>query len=113
MRKATRSRSSRGRISRRRRPPPAHATRIDAVARSLPSGAIVGPDELLADAATRVVLRPQLDALTVVDGSGRLIGVVTATDLTTACDRSALGLPIRKMEPPNELRRSPQRAALP
>ncbi|WP_024805035.1 site-2 protease family protein [Nocardia sp. BMG51109] len=93
--------------------PVRHATRIDAVARRLPSGTIAGADELLADAATRVVLRPTLDAITVVDASGRLIGIVTATDLTTACDRSALGLPTRKVSPPNELRLTPDRDALP
>ncbi|RDI55240.1 site-2 protease family protein [Nocardia mexicana] len=84
-------------------------TPIRAVARGLPSGTIVGPDELLADAATRVVLRPKLDALTVVDASRRLIGIVTATDLTTACDRSALGLPVPKAHPSNAIHPSADR----
>lgn len=81
-------------------PAAAHATTsVRATARPLPRGTIVGPDIPLADAATRVVLRPGLDAITVVDHAGRLIGVVTTTDLTTACDRSALGLPVRNPRP--------------
>jgi Zn-dependent protease len=69
---------------------------LSTCARPLPAGAVVHEEELLADAATRVLLRPKLDALTVVDTYGHLTGIVTATDLVTACDRSALGLPIRR-----------------
>ncbi|MEU6562739.1 site-2 protease family protein [Nocardia nova] len=68
-------------------------TTVHSVARALRPAALAGQDELLADVATRVVLRPRLDAVAVVDPSGRLSGLITATDLTTACDRSALGLP--------------------
>ncbi|RDI68291.1 site-2 protease family protein [Nocardia pseudobrasiliensis] len=75
-------------------------TQISGVARRLPPGGILAEDGLLADAATRVVLRPSLDAIAVVDPAGRLTGIVTATDLATACDRSALGLPIRKTHSP-------------
>ncbi|MET9492950.1 hypothetical protein [Nocardia sp. NPDC006630] len=54
------------------------------------------PDDLLATVASRVVLRPNLDAIAVVvDGAGRLTGLLTATDLALACDRSALELPFR------------------
>ena len=49
--------------------------------------------ESLAAAAARVVLRPGVDLIAVTD-SGRLVGIVTATDLLRVCDRSALGLPI-------------------
>jgi len=73
--------------------PARDTTFLRSVARPLRTAAIVGQDDLLADVATRVVLRPKLDAITVVDPAGRLTGVVTATDLATACDRSALGLP--------------------
>ncbi|WP_040800871.1 site-2 protease family protein [Nocardia higoensis] len=70
------------------------STRLGSAARDLPASARVRPDELLATVATRTVLRPDVDAVTVVDDRGRLVGVLTATDLTTACQRSALGLPI-------------------
>ncbi len=69
-------------------------TVLRSVARPLRAAAVARQDEALADVATRTVLRPKLDAIAVVDGSGRLTGVVTATDLITACDRSALGLPV-------------------
>ncbi len=69
-------------------------TALHSVARPLRAAAIAGPDDLLADVATRIVLRPKLDAIAVVDTSGHLTGIVTATDVTTACDRSALGLPV-------------------
>lgn len=76
-------------------PEPRRATtRLGSAARSLPASARARPDELLGTVATRTVLRPDVDAVTVVDERGRLIGVLTATDLTTACQRSALGLPI-------------------
>ncbi|RMI33593.1 hypothetical protein EBN03_10850 [Nocardia stercoris] len=58
--------------------------------------AVVTEDTLLADAATRVVLRPKLDAVVAVDAAGRVTGIVSAADLTTACDRSALGLPVER-----------------
>ncbi|UFS97928.1 site-2 protease family protein [Nocardia huaxiensis] len=74
------------------------------LARRLPPTAIVGADEPLAEVATRVLLRPNLDAVAVVDPVGRLAGLVTATDLTLACDRSALGLPIDHTTAPEPLR---------
>jgi Zn-dependent protease len=81
-------------------PVPARATTsVATLARPLPPAAIVGADELLGDAATRVILRPKLDAITVVGAQGRVMGIVTATDLTIACDRSALGLPVVRPEP--------------
>lgn len=70
-------------------------TRLATLARPLPPAAIVDADELLGNAATRVVLRPELDAIAVVDARHRVIGIVTATDLATACHRSALGLSAR------------------
>ncbi|WP_245720319.1 site-2 protease family protein [Nocardia uniformis] len=69
-------------------------TLVRAIARRLPASAIAHADEHVADAAARTVLRPNLDAIAVIDGDGRLSGVVTATDLALACTRSALGLPI-------------------
>ncbi|WP_063820457.1 site-2 protease family protein [Nocardia aobensis] len=74
--------------------PARETTLVRSVARPLRAVAIVGRDDLLADVATRVVLRPKLDAVAVVDRFGRLTGLITATDLVTACDRSALGLPV-------------------
>ncbi|WP_067537032.1 site-2 protease family protein [Nocardia crassostreae] len=71
-----------------------HTARLGRIARPLPPGAIANADERLADVAARAVLRPNLDAVAVVDIGGHLTGVVTATDLILACDRSALGLPI-------------------
>ncbi|KZM74704.1 site-2 protease family protein [Nocardia terpenica] len=85
-------------------------TTLSAAGRPLPRGAIVGVDDLLADAATRVVLRPALDAVAVVDAVGRLCGIVTATDLITACDRSALGLPLRTPHVPDDLPASDHRS---
>lgn len=70
-------------------------TALAPLARPLPPAAIVGADDLVGDAATRVVLRPALDAIAVVDAENRVIGIVTATDLATACHRSALGLSAR------------------
>lgn len=69
---------------------------LTAVARTLPPTAIVTEDTLVADVVSRVVLRPNLDAVAVVDTAGRLTGLVTATDLALACNRSALGLPIQR-----------------
>ncbi|WP_040786462.1 site-2 protease family protein [Nocardia pneumoniae] len=80
---------------------PARAgTTVGRVARALPAGAIARADEPLGDVASRVVLRPNLDAVAVVDADGRLTGLITSTDLVLACDRSALGLPLRIGERP-------------
>ncbi|MGY4103075.1 site-2 protease family protein [Nocardia sp. R16R-3T] len=79
-------------------------TAVRGVARPLPPTARVSGDELLATVASQVVLRPDFGVVTVIDPHGRLIGVVTATDLTLAVQRSALGLPARRPEryrPPN------------
>ncbi|WP_433685282.1 site-2 protease family protein [Nocardia sp. CA-119907] len=80
------------------------STAVRRVARPLPPTARVVGDEPLATVASQVVLRPDLDIITVIDQHGRLIGVVTATDLTLAVQRSALGLPVHRPEryrPPN------------
>lgn len=69
-------------------------TRLGDIARRLTPAGIAGPDELLADVMCRVVLRPNLDAIAVVDDDGRLTGMLTTTDLVLAADRSALGLPV-------------------
>ncbi|WP_324193701.1 site-2 protease family protein [Nocardia otitidiscaviarum] len=69
-------------------------THLRDLARELPSTAIVRPDARLADVASHTVLRPNLDAVAVVDADGRLTGLVTATDMVLACQRSALGLPV-------------------
>ncbi|WP_167475191.1 site-2 protease family protein [Nocardia arthritidis] len=68
---------------------------IAKTARPLPPAAKVDEDTLLSEAASRAVLRPDLDLIAAVDRFGRLSGVVTATDLALACHRSALGLPVR------------------
>ncbi|MGQ4600580.1 site-2 protease family protein [Nocardia sp. R6R-6] len=70
-------------------------TPVGRAARSLPAGAIAREDEPLGDVASRAVLRPNLDAVAVVDAAGTLMGLITSTDLVLACDRSALGLPLR------------------
>ncbi|MEV6391511.1 site-2 protease family protein [Nocardia xishanensis] len=70
-------------------------TTVGSAARALPAGALAREDEPLIDVASRVVLRPNLDAVAVVGEDGRLIGLITSTDLVLACDRSALGLPPR------------------
>jgi Zn-dependent protease len=89
-------------------PAPARVTTaVSAVARPLSSGAVVHEQDLLADAATRVVLRPELDAIAVVDRIGRLSGVVTATDLVTACERSTLGITPTRPHPPTDRRSHP------
>ncbi len=75
---------------------PARATTtVGSAARALPAGALAREDEPLIDVASRVVLRPNLDAVAVVGADGRLTGLITSTDLVLACDRSALGLPPR------------------
>ncbi|WP_280247922.1 site-2 protease family protein [Nocardia abscessus] len=71
------------------------ATTVGRAARPLPAGALARECEPLGDVASRAVLRPNLDAVAVVDADGRLTGLVTSTDLVLACDRSALGLPVR------------------
>ncbi|MEV6339367.1 site-2 protease family protein [Nocardia vinacea] len=79
-------------------------TPVRKLARPLPPTARVSGADLLSTAAAQVVLRPDFDVITVIDPHGRLIGVVTATDLTLAVQRSALGLPARRPErypPPN------------
>ncbi|MGW4325102.1 CBS domain-containing protein [Nocardia sp. NPDC004573] len=75
---------------------PARATTtVGRAARALPTGAIAREDELLSDVASRGVLRPNLDAVAVIDADGRLTGLITSSDLVLACDRSVLGLPLR------------------
>ncbi|WP_433520187.1 site-2 protease family protein [Nocardia pseudovaccinii] len=79
-------------------------TAVRSLARPLPSKARVSGDELLSTVASQVVLRPDFDVIAVIDPPGRLVGVVTATDLTLAVQRSALGLPAHRPEryqPPN------------
>ncbi|MBF6301548.1 site-2 protease family protein [Nocardia amamiensis] len=73
---------------------------VGGAARTLPAGAIAREDEPLGDVASRVVLRPNLDAIAVIDADGKLTGLITSTDLVLACDRSALGLPLRIGEGP-------------
>ncbi|NEW34080.1 CBS domain-containing protein [Nocardia cyriacigeorgica] len=67
---------------------------VSEVARPLPARARVLADDKLSDVAARVVLRPDLDIIAVVDSRGRAIGLVTAGDVAHACRRSELGLPI-------------------
>lgn len=83
------------------------------VARRVPAAAIAHPGEPLADLASRIVLRPNLDAVLVIDDASRLVGMLTATDIVLACDRSALGLPTRNTQAPNDLRQIPDSRALP
>jgi Zn-dependent protease len=73
-------------------------TAVRAVARALPPAARAAGDELLSTVASRVVLRPDFDVITAVDTHERLVGLVTATDLTLACYRSALGLSAHRPE---------------
>ncbi|WP_375336148.1 site-2 protease family protein [Nocardia sp. SYP-A9097] len=50
-------------------PEPARpSTRLGDIARHVPAAAIAAPDDLLADVAARIILRPNLDAVLVVDG---------------------------------------------
>jgi Zn-dependent protease/CBS domain-containing protein len=62
------------------------------VARPLPRFAIARADSSLAAVVARTMLRPGRDLIAVVDADGRLVGVLTATDLAQICDRTALGL---------------------
>lgn len=88
---------------------PARATTtVGDAARALPAVALAREQELVSDVASRVVLRPNLDAVAVVDADGRLIGLITSTDLVLACDRSALGLPARPRPVQPPLREGPQ-----
>ncbi|WP_157107049.1 site-2 protease family protein, partial [Nocardia arthritidis] len=65
---------------------PARATTtVGVAARALPAAALTREDEPLSDVASRVVLRPNLDAVAVVDADGKLTGLFTATDLVLAC----------------------------
>ncbi|MVU78365.1 CBS domain-containing protein [Nocardia sp. ET3-3] len=77
----------------RPRTPIQAGTTLAELARPLAPAAIAGTDARVADVIARIVLRPSLDAIAVVDTTGRLAGLVTATDLALVCDRSALGLP--------------------
>lgn len=72
-------------------------TTVGAACRPLPAAAVAPGSELLSTIATKVMLRPGLDLVAVVD-QGRLTGIVTATDLVRACERSALDL--RTHRPP-------------
>ncbi|MFE3027541.1 site-2 protease family protein [Nocardia tengchongensis] len=76
------------------RTPARPGLRVADLARPLAPAAIARPQDLVGDIVARIVLRPDLDVVAVVDPSGRLTGLVTATDLALACNRSALGLPI-------------------
>ncbi|MTE14283.1 site-2 protease family protein [Nocardia aurantiaca] len=81
---------------------PAHpGLRVAELARPLPPAAIAHVDDLLGDVIARIVLRPNLDAVVVVDPTGRLAGLVTSTDLTLVCNRSALGLPVHPTVTPS------------
>lgn len=73
---------------------------VGAVARPLPPMAHMRVDDRITDALTKTMLRPGLGLIAVVDEAGHLIGIVTATDLQDACDRSALGLPVQRRTRP-------------
>lgn len=66
----------------------------------LPDTARVHPDARVETVISTAMLRPGLDLLAVVDASGRLVGVVTATDLRRVCERTSLGLPLAR--PPDD-----------
>ncbi|GAB2644507.1 site-2 protease family protein [Prescottella soli] len=70
------------------------------LARPLPDTARVHPDARVETVLSTAVLRPGLDLLAVVDAGGRLVGIVTATDLRRVCERTSLGLPLAP--PPDE-----------
>lgn len=67
---------------------------VAALARALPDTARVRPDARVETVVSTAVLRPGLDLLAVVDADGRLVGIVTATDLQRVCERTSLGLPL-------------------
>lgn len=71
--------------------------RLGSVARRLPKQAFTEAGERAGDLMCRIVLRPNLDAAVVVGTDGRLTGILTATDLVLAADRSALGLPVARL----------------
>ncbi|RVW00926.1 site-2 protease family protein [Rhodococcus spongiicola] len=73
---------------------------IGGLARPLPDSARIHPDARVETVISTAVLRPGLDLLAVVDGGGRLVGIVTATDLRRVCERTSLGLPIER--PPTD-----------
>ncbi|WP_159844095.1 site-2 protease family protein [Nocardia sp. CY41] len=88
---------------------PARATTtVGDAARALPGVALAREEELVSDVASRVVLRPNLDAVAVVDADARLTGLITSTNLVLACDRSALGLPARPRPETPPVREGPQ-----
>ncbi|NEW55044.1 CBS domain-containing protein [Nocardia cyriacigeorgica] len=70
---------------------------VSEVARPLPARARAHDNDTLSDVAARVVLRPDLDVIAVVDWAGRITGLITATDVAQACRRSELGLPVRPL----------------
>lgn len=67
--------------------------RVADLARPLPDTARVHPEARVETVISTAVLRPGLDLLAVVDAGGRLLGIVTATDLRRVCERTSLGLP--------------------
>ena len=67
---------------------------VSAYARALPDTAQIHPNARVETVVSAAVLRPGLDLLTVVDTDGRLVGIVTATDLQRVCERTSLGLPL-------------------
>ncbi|MGW5383160.1 site-2 protease family protein [Nocardia sp. NPDC003963] len=70
-------------------------TTVGRAARPVPEAARAHPDELLAEVCSRVLLRPDTDLITVLDDHNRIVAVVTSTDVTRACQRSALGITAR------------------
>ncbi|MDH6282484.1 Zn-dependent protease/CBS domain-containing protein [Rhodococcus sp. LBL1] len=73
---------------------------VAGLARPLPDTARVHPDARVETVISTAVLRPGLDLLAVVGADGRLVGIVTATDLRRVCERTSLGLPLAP--PPDE-----------
>ena len=82
-------------------------TPVAQVAAPLPQAARTRPDELLAEACSRILLRPDTDLIAVLDDHGALLAVVTATDVTRACQRSVLGLTTRPAPAPTDHRAGP------
>ncbi len=70
------------------------------LARPLPDTARVHSDAHVETVISTAMLRPGLDLLAVVDATGRLVGIVTATDLRRVCERTSLGLPLGR--PPDD-----------
>ncbi|RVW00208.1 site-2 protease family protein [Rhodococcus xishaensis] len=73
---------------------------IGGLARPLADEARIRPDARVETVISTAVLRPGMDLLAVVDASGRLVGIVTATDLRRVCERTSLGLPLER--PPTD-----------